>query len=187
MQHCRRLIMAAAMGLAALSGGAVCAATPPVGGTVSLEFASDNEGGSSHAAFADAVGEALAGQGMTVLEDPGHAAYVLELTLTRTEVGTGSARVSPGKASVETGMLGVGAGVAVPFSAGETRLVPLQRIRMEMRLRKRGESEAVWNAAAVTVRAAGTRKGADAVVATDLSRALLRAYPAQPEDVIAVP
>jgi hypothetical protein len=45
----------------------------------------------------------------------------------------------------------------------------------------------VWDGTAVTVRAAGTRTGADAPVAAALSEAVLRSYPAQPEDVVGVP
>jgi hypothetical protein len=56
-----------------------------------------------------------------------------------------------------------------------------------MRIRKRGEEGVVWDAAAVTVRAAGTPKGADEKVASDLSEALFRSYPARGEGLIGVP
>ena len=58
---------------------------------------------------------------------------------------------------------------------------------LEIRIRKRGEDAIVWSGTALTVRAAGTPKGADAVVAADLTRALLAPYPAQSPDVVAVP
>jgi hypothetical protein len=186
MYRYSRLIVAAAMAMSPLVGALLAAAVPPIGGTVSIEFAGDDNS-ASRAAFAEALGEVLAAKGMTVLQDEGHAAYVVELKLMREEVGTGSAKVARGKVEFLPGALGVGAGATLPLSAGETRLVPLQRVRIDMRIRKRGESEAVWTGAALTVRAAGTPKGSDAAVATDLSQALLRVYPAQPGDVIAIP
>ena len=81
----------------------------------------------------------------------------------------------------------VGAGVIIPLPTGKSRLVPLQRVQLELRIRRRGEESIIWHGAAVTVRAAGTKKGADEVVAADLSNTLLRSYPVQPEDVVGVP
>jgi hypothetical protein len=182
-------ILAAAMALVPLWGGAP-AATPPNGGTISIEpKTGDGEYDPSTAAFVGAASDALAAKGFTILPDPGHAAYVAELVLSRVDVGTGSAKVRAGKAGgTRGGSYGsVGAGITVPFTTGETRLVPLQRIQVEMRIRKRGEPEVIWNGAAVTVRAAGTRKGADDMVAADLSTALLRSYPVRIEEVVGVP
>jgi hypothetical protein len=178
------------MALAPLLGGALAAANPPEGGTISIEAKTgDGEYDPSTVAFVNAASDALAAKGFTILPDPGHAAYVAELVLSRTDVGTGSAKVRAGKAGTTRGGSygSVGAGISVPFGTGETKLVPLQRIQMEMRIRKRGEPEVIWNGAAVTVRAAGTRKGADEVVGADLSTALLRAYPLKIEDVVGVP
>ena len=45
----------------------------------------------------------------------------------------------------------------------------------------------VWHGAAVTVRAAGTRTGLDAVVASDLNEAILRGYPVEPQGIVGVP
>jgi hypothetical protein len=114
---------------------------------------------------------------------------VAELTLSRVDVGTGTAKVPTGKSAVMPGGASgsVGAGVIFPLSTGQSTLVPLQRTRLEMRIRKRGEDNVVWHGAAVTIRAAGTRKGADELVASDLSQAVLRSYPAEPEDVVGVP
>lgn len=183
-----RLILAAATCLAPLWGGAMAADAPPSGGTIAVDF---NAGAGATSAstlpFRDAADDALATKGFTILDDPGHAAYVAQLTLSRTDVGTGSAKVPHGKPSASMGGSYVGAGVSLPLSAGETTLVPLQRIRLEMRISKRGEDGVVWSGAAVTVRAAGTKKGADAVVAADLSRALLNPYPVTFADVVTVP
>jgi hypothetical protein len=181
---------AAALFLAYIYGGSVSAAVPPNGGTISIEPKTGNgDYDSSTPTFVNAAADALAARGFTVLEDPGHSAYVVELTLTRAEVGTGSAKVQAGRAAVMPGGAdgSVGAGVFIPLSTGKSRLVPLLRTQLEIRIRKRGEEGVVWNGAAVTVRAAGTRKGADDVVASDLSEALLRTYPAEPEGVVGVP
>lgn len=138
--------------------------------------------------FVNAAGEALGAKGFTILLDPGHAAYVAELTLTRIDVGTGSAKAGVGSSTVAPSTSGsVGGGVTVPLSTGKSRLVPLQRIRLEIRIRKRGEEATVWEGAAVTIRAAGTRKGADDMVASNLSEAVLRSYPARIGGVVGVP
>jgi len=183
------LILAAAMALMP-TWGSVLAAAPPSGGTISIEPKTANgDYDASLPVFVNAASDALAARGFTMLEDAGHAAYVAELTLSRVEVGTGTARASTGRADVAPGGAGgsVGAGIVIPLPTGKSRLVALQRIRLELRIRKRGEDGIVWDGAAVTVRAADTKKGADEVVASDLSQALLRGYPAQPEDVVGVP
>jgi hypothetical protein len=184
------LAITAATLLLSVWGGSLSAAAPPNGGTISIEpKTGDGNYDASTPAFVNAASETLAAKGFTILEDAGHAAYVLELVLTRAEVGTGSAKVQAGRAGVTPGGAfgSVGAGVVLPLSTGKSRLVPLQRTRLEMRIRKRGEEGAVWNGTAVTVRPAGTRKGADDVVASDLSQALLRVYPAEPEGIVGVP
>jgi len=184
------LMVAGVMALTPICGGRLAAADPPAGGTISIQRkTADGEYESSMPAFVNAATEALAAKGFTILEDPGHAAYVGELTLSRAEVGTGTAKASKGRTDAMPGGAGgsVGAGVIIPLPTGKSRLVPLQRVQLELRIRKRGEDGIVWHGAAVTVRAGGTKKGADEVVAADLSNALLRSYPAVPEDVVGVP
>ena len=140
--------------------------------------------------FVNAAREALGAKGFTILLAPGHSAYVAELTLTRTDLGTSKAKALIGSSSsITPGAVpgAVGAGATVPLSTGKSRLVALQRVRLEMRIHKRGEESAVWTGAAMTVRAAGTRKGADDMVAADLSEAVLRSYPATIGGVVSVP
>jgi hypothetical protein len=182
-------IVALAIALAPIWTGSLPAA-PPAGGTISIEpRTADGDYDSSMQSFVHAASEALATNGFTILEDSGHAAYVAELTLSRAEVGTGTAKVMAGRADVAPGGApgSVGAGITIPLSTGKSRLVPIQRTRLEMRIRKRGAGGVVWDGVAVTVRAAGTPKGADEAVAADLSEALFRSYPAQPEGVVGVP
>ncbi|WP_404712420.1 hypothetical protein [Sphingomonas sp. MMS24-J13] len=183
-----RLIVAVATCLAPVWTAPLAAAAPPNGGTIAVAFNTPADAtGAATTSFREAADDALATKGFTILDDPGHAAYVAELTLTRVEVGTQSAKVPRGKASANMGGSAVGGGVTLPLSHGETMLVPLQRIRLDMRISKRGEDGVLWTGAAVTVRAAGTKKGADTVVAADLSRALLNSYPVTFGDVVTVP
>lgn len=184
-------IAAAALALPLLWGGALRAATPPTAGTISVEAkgGEDQLGASTTTTFANAVGQAFETKGFTVLEDLGHAAFVVELSVNREDVGTGKAKVSTEGSSVMPGGApnAVGVGVRIPLPTGKSTLVPLQRTRLEIRLRKRGEESVTWQGTAITVRAAGTKKGTDVAVATDLSDALLRVYPNVPEDIIGVP
>lgn len=183
-------IRAAGMAFAALWGSSLYAAAPPASGTISVESKSgDDVPATSTTAFAGALGEAFEGRGFVVLEQPGHAAYVVEFSLVREEVGTAMAKVPTDRSSVVPGGApnAVGVGVVIPFATGKSTLVPLQRTRLEVRMHKRDDRAIVWQGTAITVRAAGTRKGQDSTVASDLSAALLRAYPAQAEGVIGVP
>jgi hypothetical protein len=189
MNKCSASVLAVALALVPILGGSLSAATPPNGGTISIEpKTADGDYDSATPAFVNAASEALAAKGFTILEDPGHSAYVAELILSRVEVGTASAKASAGSSAVTPGGAGsVGAGVTIPLPTGKSRLVPVQRTRLEMRIRKRGEEGVVWDGVAVTVRPAGTKKGANEVVASDLSEAVLRTYPAEPKDIVGVP
>jgi hypothetical protein len=176
-------IAAAALTLALMGGGALRASPPPNGGTISIETKTEdgNDDPAMHS-FVDAVAEALTAKGFTVFDDPDHAASVVELLLSRGDAGTGFARV-PGQRAPSL----IGTGVAIPLSTGASEVVHLQRTRLEMRIRRRGETDIVWDGAAVTVREAGTREGSDQAVASALSQALLQSYPAAPKDVVGVP
>ena len=182
-------IVAALTALMPIWGGALAAAAPPGGGTISIEpKTADGDYDSAMPSFVNAASDALATKGFTILEDPGHSAYVVELILSRVAVGSQTARVPNGGATAAPGGAGgsVGAGVRIPLSSGSV-MVPLLRTRLELRIRKRGADIVVWDGAAVTVRAARTKRGADGLVAADLSEAILRGYPAEPEDVVGVP
>lgn len=186
----RRLwITPSLVALASILGAGAAMAAPPDGGTISIEPKTGNgDYDSSMTVFVNAATEALSGKGFTILEDSGHAQYVAELVLDRADVGTGTAKVLPGKSSVSPGNApGVGAGVTIPLPSGNSRLVPIQRIQLTIHIHKRGDSSPVWNGAAVTVREIGTRRGANDVVATALSQAVLSAYPIEAEQVVGVP
>lgn len=189
MKTFARPFLATIFALAALWSGPLAAAAPPSGGTISLEpKTADGDYDPALPSFVAAATEALAARGFTIL-DTNHAAYVGELILSRVDVGTGSAKVAAGHSTATPGGVGgsVGAGITIPLSTGKSRLVAIQRTRLELRIRKRGEHAIVWDAAAVTVRPAGTRRGADELVASDLSAALLQTYPVQPTAVVGVP
>lgn len=169
---------------------AICAGPPVTAqnrGTISVE--QSTAAGSpepTSPALVAAIGEALAATGFTVLTDAGHSAYVAELTFSRTDVGTGSVKTPSERGSITPGMAGMGGGVTLPLSAGNTRSVPLRRFQLELWVRKRGTTGVVWRGAAVTVRTAGTEP-AERAIALRLSEAILRGYPAQPRGVIGIP
>ncbi|NIJ06582.1 hypothetical protein FHS31_000164 [Sphingomonas vulcanisoli] len=179
--------LTAAMAFIALAGSPSLA-DPPPGGTIAIEpKTSSGEYDPALPAFVNAATEALSTKGFTILDDTGHAAYVAELILSRADVGTGLGKGSARTSVAPGGAPGVGAGVTIPLSTGQSQLVPLQRTQIELRIHKRGEPAVVWKAAAVTVRQLGTRRATTDAVAADLSEALLRSYPAQPEDIVGVP
>jgi hypothetical protein len=179
MKKRRAWVVGVALALAPLPCGA--AAPPPRGGTIAIEpGTADGEYDPALHMFVDAASQVLTDRGFTVFDDPAHAAYWGELVLSRAAVGTGLAK-DPNAEKV-----GVGAGIVVPMSTGNSNVVTLRRTRLELRIRKR-DGDVVWHGAAVTVRPSGTPKGTDAAVASDLARALLQGYPAEPQDVVGVP
>lgn len=175
----------------ALTAAAIilCAASaPPNGGTISIEpITGDAASEPAALGMADGVSEALGAHGFTMLSDPGHSAYVAEVTLSRTGVGTGSVTVSNGRAAVAPGLFGAaGGGITVPLSAGHTRSVALERFQLELRIRKRGSGTIVWHGVAVTVRALDGRSSWG-MIASMLSEAVLRSYPYEPQGTVSVP
>jgi hypothetical protein len=182
-------LMAVALSVASPAGASPSAAPPPPGGTISIEPKVGERDGQLVPAFVTAATEELAAKGFTILEGSGHAAYVAELVLSREEVGTTSAKVQGGSTTYVPGGVynSVGAGITVPLGTGKSRLVPLQRTTLQLRIRKRGADDIVWEGAAVTVRAGGTPNGAEPAVASDLSAAVLRPYPDRVKDVVSVP
>ena len=154
---------------------------PPAGGTIYIQPLADGGYDPAMPAFVNAASEALTAKGFTVFDDPAHAGAVVELVLSRSDVGTGLAKARGQGASI------IGTGVSVPLSTGASRVVSLQRTRLEMRIHRRGETGVAWNGAAVTVREAGVQNGTDDRVAADLTRALLQSYPVQPKEIVGVP
>lgn len=182
MMTCSQRIAAAATALIAICAGPP--ATAQNRGTISVEQpAAGGTPDPASPAFIAAVIEALAATGFTILKDPGHSAYVAELSFSRTDVGTGSVKAPSGRGAITPGMAGMGGGLTLPLSAGNTRSVPLSRFQLELRIRRRGAAAVLWRGAAVTVRTAGT----DEAIALSLSEAILRGYPAQPRGVIGIP
>lgn len=172
------------------AGGPAHAAAPPASGTISVEpTAVEPALRSSMPAFVDAVDRALADRDFTPLAQAGHARFVADLTLTRVAVGTTTAKVPVAGVSAQGGTSSpsVGGTVNLALPTAKTRTMSLQQTRLEIRIRKRGEQAVIWQGTAMTVRARGASDGKDAAVASDLSEALFRGYPAQPEAVISVP
>jgi hypothetical protein len=185
----RSWILASALALAATSGRSAPVASPLTPRNISVEA---KEAGpelrASVPIFIDMVGEAFAAKGFTTIEAPGRAGLVADLILSRDRVGTGTAKVAragSGAAGGAGSAVGIGMNVILPTA--KTRVVPLQLTRLEVRIHNRDEPGILWQGAAITVRPAGTPKGQDAAVASDLIAALLREYPATPESVISVP
>jgi hypothetical protein len=184
------VIAAAALAFAAaVSGAAPPTATAPISETVSIEAETvDAALDASLPTFVDAVSGALAIRGFTTLDTPGHAVLIASLRLSRVRVGSASTRITtPGPLVAGGAPASVGARVSFALPNGKTRLAPLQRTRLDFRIRKRGQSGIVWQGAAITVRTAGSREGQDAVIAADLIQAILRDYPKPQENVIGVP
>jgi hypothetical protein len=183
------IVAVIALGVATPLLAPLLAAPAPGGGTISIEPETPAEPGDRAApVFAAAIGAALAEKGFTILQDPGHSAYVADLSVSRTDVGTGSAKVATRGGSVTPGASrGVGAGLSVPLPSGRERTVALQRIQLQLTIRRRGAPAVLWQGVAITVRAAGTEQGSSEQVAASLGEAVLRGYPNPPQGIVTVP
>ena len=65
--------------------------------------------------------------------------------------------------------------------------VAIERVRLELSIRKRGAAAVLWHGVAVTIRTAGTGRSGTGAIASDLGGALLRFYPNPPPGIVAVP
>ena len=164
-----------------LASAAAVQATPAAGGTVAITAPPTSDGEPSATISIDAGSRAFGLRGFTILNDPAHAAYVAEVITTRTAVGTAVAQGRAGRP------LATGDGVNIPISKGKSVLMPLQRTRVEIHMRRRGEQTVLWHGAAVTVRSTGATDGGADQVAFALSQAALSSYPTQTAGAISIP
>ena len=178
-----RHIMVAAAGMLCV------AAAPPTGGTITVEPVSMRpEAPAGAPGVAERLREALGERGFTILPGPGHSAFVAEVSLDRTAVGTGSAKVPSGRAAVVPGLLGgaAGGGVTVPLSGGRERAVQLVRFELSLDIRERKSGAIVWHGVAVTVRPRDPSNG-DAAAVADLCRTVLQSYPHEAPGPVTIP
>jgi len=156
------------------------ASAPPTRGTISIE---QPPGEPIPPDFAEGVAAALAARGFTVLDRPGHSALRAELVVSRTPAGTGAVTVASERGSAAPGgVAGLGGGVTLPLGRNAPRTVRLDRVTLQLTIRRRGADAVLWRGSAVTVRAGDARDTAAA-----LGEGLLRVYPAQPAGLIGVP
>lgn len=179
-------LAATALLLPASSPQLVHASEPQTLGTISVEARPVDPGlSASVPTFVEEVGRELADKGFTMIEGTGHARLVAELSLTRTQTGTTTAKVAAGGPEFLSGgsPSRVGAGINVTLPTAKVRTVPLQQTRLEIHIKKQGDDNVIWHGAAVTVRAAGQ----DKAISSDLAEAIFRRYPEQSEGVMSIP
>jgi hypothetical protein len=170
----------------ALPAGLARAEEPQALGTISVKATPvDPDLRASVPIFIDAVGKALAEKGFTTIEGAGHARFVADLGLTRTEIGSTTAKVPvTGSQLIQGGASSrVGGGASILLPTAKTRTVALQQTRLEVGIRKRGEDNVIWHGAVLTIRAAGQ----DKVISADLARAIFQTYPSQPDGIVSIP
>ncbi len=173
-----------------LMAGVAHSAAPLPRGTISVEpTATEPELRSSMPVFVEAVGKIFSAREFTLIEEAGHARFVADLSLSRVQVGTTTAKVAASRPELIPGgsPRKVGGSLSIPLPTAKSKTVPLQQTRLEIHIRKRGDENVIWHGAAITVRPADTAEGQDARVASDLSKAIFRDYPDQSDNVISVP
>jgi hypothetical protein len=180
----------AAAGIA-LAGTAQADAPAPIApGTVAIERpASDKPRPAADQIFADAVEESLADAGFTAFPDPDHARYVASVSVTRVAKGEVMAKGKSGGANAAPGVGGAALGgiISVPLSSPGARVGQLVSTTLEVRIRRRGESQPLWEGRAVTQQVAGSQGDAPGTISTKLARTLFRNFPGQSGLVVSVP
>ncbi|MEG8039132.1 hypothetical protein QP166_07155 [Sphingomonas sp. LR60] len=174
-----RTIMAAATGAVIATTPTLAAPTsPPRSGTIAVVAADGDQADAAMSAIArEAVMTALGDKGFTILDDRDHAAYIAEVVADRSNVGTSVTRKRGEAPSV------MGGGVNIPLKANGTTLVAMQRVAIEVRIHKRGDTATLWHGAAVTVRSGEPSP----TLAVQLSQTALNAYPTIVDTAISVP
>lgn len=172
-----------------LAGASAGAQTPATPGTISVEAQSVQPDLTRAApAFVEAVGKALAAKGFTVLEGAGHAGLVAGFQLSRTDVGTATAKVPVGRSTMGPGgASGVGASMSFNLPTSKVTTVSLEQTKLEIRIQKRGDGAILWQGAAITIRPKDSKQGQDEAVANALADALIRTYPDQSDTAVSVP
>jgi hypothetical protein len=158
------------------------AAPAPRGGTIAvMPPAAIDPGDRVTATVIREVATALGTKGFTLLGDPAHAAYIADVSVERTDIGTSTMTRGAGRA------LPTGAGVSIPLSSRGSVLVPLQRITVQVRIRRRGDQAVLWHGGAVSVRSGGMDGRGTGELSSSLSQAAMSSYPAQAMEMISIP
>ncbi len=137
----------------------------------------------ARAIYVDAVEQALAGRGFTLLPDAGHGRYVADVTIDRAARGV----VSGGRAGGGAPQMSLNGGVSVGLGAGGERLDDLVVTRLTIEIRPRGEARVIWSGSAVTARVSNTPSGNVPLVARTLATAVMTQFPARTTGPVSIP
>lgn len=177
-----RITIGLAILIGTLASAAGMSASAPRGGTIAISAQPQTDPGDRlTASVAQMVSTTLGTKGFTLLGDPDHAAYLAEVSVERTDIGTSVATAATGRA------LATGGGVSIPLSRGSTVLAPLQRITVQVSIRRRGDQTVLWHGAAMTVRPGRIQGGGADDLSSSLSQAALSSYPVQAPGTISIP
>jgi hypothetical protein len=178
----RTIMASAACAVIAATPALAAPTSPPRGGTIAVVAADGDQADAAMAAIArEAVMTALGDKGFTILDDRDHAAYIAEVVAERSNVGTSVTRKRGEAASV------MGGGINIPLKANGAALVAMQRLAIEIRIHKRGDTASLWHGAAVTVRSVEPSPTVAERLAVQLSQTALNAYPTIVDTAISVP
>ena len=179
----RIAMIAAAMLTMAMQDTGPAADSALTPGTVSVETVDPQH---QHAALdqiaASAVSDALTDADFLILPGEGHGRYIARVSVSQEARGAVAADAHSGGG---VNMAGGRLGVSLPGS--KTQMSGLVVTRLSLDLVARDSGETVWHGSGSTAQVEGTASGAPAAVLKKLADAVIRRFPQEMAEPIAVP
>ncbi|SOB87504.1 hypothetical protein SAMN06297144_2636 [Sphingomonas guangdongensis] len=161
------------------------AAQAPVPGTVSVEPATGDVSGATAQIFAEAVQGALTDVQFLPIRPPGQGRYTARLRVSREARGQVASSEPRWDSSGGLGSWGAALSVRLPSRKPQMRM--LYATRLDIAIVPRGGGQPVWTGKALTVQVEATRNDSPAALAAKLARGVMGRFPAQSDEVAAIP
>jgi hypothetical protein len=171
--------------LVALLPVLLIAAEAPVPGTISVEPATGDVSAATAQVFAEAMQGALTDASFLPIRPPGRGRYTAQLRVSREDRGE-VASTEPRWDSAST-LGNWGASVSVRLPSRKPQMRALYATRLDVTIVPRGGGAPVWTGKALTVQVEATRNDSPPVLAAKLARGVMSRFPAQSDEVAAIP
>lgn len=171
--------------LAAFLPVLLIAAEAPVPGTILVEPATGDVSAATAQIFAEAVQGALTDATFLPIRPPGQGRYTARLRVSREERGLVASSEPRWDSASTLGSWGAALSVRLPSRKPQMRA--LYATRLDIAIVPRGGGDPVWTGKALTVQVEATRNDSPAVLAAKLARGVMGRFPAQSDELAAIP
>jgi hypothetical protein len=157
----------------------------PVPGTISVEPATGDVSAVTAQVFAEAMQGALTDANFLPIRPPGQGRYTAKLRVSREDRGQ-VASTEP-RWSSSGGLGSWGAALSVRLPSRKPQMRGLYATRLDVTIVPRGGGTPVWTGRALTVQVEETRNDSPPILAAKLARGVMGRFPAQSDEVAAIP